>query len=62
MTGIVNHCNSHTRESWGAFLIVNEQDSPTNFSIVNQIPYIKVSESLLNIRFVEERYPHQFEF
>lgn len=62
ITAIVIHGDMITRESKGAFLILNEQDKPENFSIINSLPYFKATEEMLGFKFTVEKYPHQFEF
>lgn len=62
ITGVVNHCNTMTRGSWGAFLILNERDSSESFSNIIRLPYGKTVERLLSVEFMAERYFHQFEF
>lgn len=62
ITGFVIHGDMMKRESKGAFLILNEENKSGNFSIVNSLPYFKATEQMLGFKFVEEKYPHQFEF
>ena len=62
MTGFVIHGDMMKRTSKGAFLILNEENKSGNFSIINSLPYFKATEELLGFKFIEERYPHQFEF
>ena len=62
MTAFVIHGDMMKRESKGAFLILNEEDQPENFSIINSLPYFKETEEILGFKFIEEKHPHQFEF
>jgi len=43
-------------------MFLNEEDKPENFSIINSLPHFKTTEEMLGFRFIEEKYPHQFNF
>lgn len=56
MNAIVIHGDTITRESYGAFFIQNDHDDHFKFSSLNTLPYNENTESLLNIKFIEEKY------
>lgn len=61
MNGVAVHCDTRTRESRGVFLILNKAHSPESFSTITRMPYHEVSETLFNVKFIEEKYPDQIE-
>lgn len=61
MNAIVIHCDTMTRESWGAFYLHNKKDDPNGFSIINRLPYTQQTKASLMITFTNH-YPEQIEF
>ena len=60
MNATVIHCDTMTRESWGAFYLQNTQNDPNGFSIINRLPYTQETEAALMITFANH-YPEQIE-
>ena len=60
MNATVIHCDTMTRESWGAFYLQNTQNDPTGFSMINRLPYTQETEAALMITFANY-YPEQIE-
>gem|GEM_PF-603082 len=61
MNGVVVHCDSLTRECYGAFFIQNDYNCCLKFSNINVMPYTDLVARELQVKFIEERYPVQIE-
>ena len=61
MNAIVIHCDTMTRQSWGAFYLHNIQDNPNGFSSITRLPYTEKAEIALCVKF-KNHYPEQIEF
>jgi len=60
MNGTVIHCDTMTRECWGAFLLKNIADDPNGFSTINRLSYTHETETHLKVKF-SHKYPEQVE-
>ena len=60
VNGVVIHCDTITRECWGAFLLKNTEDDPGGFSTINRMSYTHETETHLKVKFAHQ-YPEQIE-
>jgi len=60
INGTVIHCDTMTRECWGAFLLKNVENDPDGFSTINRLSYTHETETYLKVKFANQ-YPEQVE-